>query len=389
MSTDSKDTAAVGAPPNSTRGTGATSISLGRLLWPLGLSLLVMAAIGYFTFEPEPFRRMVNKLNGWILLAAVGTVVLRVLFGGWRLHHVSEGKLGPMGGIRGQLAWDFFSNVTPSTIGGGPIAAAYLARDRGIPFGTATALILFSMLLDQFWFALSIPCILVAGFYFEVIPASLGATGAWTFTLYFLGLMGWVVIFSYATLFRPELLEKLTDRIFRLRFLRRFRKRVQREMRQLRHRARILRSQSLGFYLKGFALTLATWLNRYILVVFIIWSVYPDLDKVVTFLRSIALTLGSLILPTPGGSGGLEGLYALFMGPPLMPEALVAPTLLTWRVLGYYIFIALGAFLSTHQIRKSLRRFSENNRPPPPEPPSSENGQSVPAPALSESKPAE
>jgi hypothetical protein len=384
MSTKSHDTAAaLGSSPNGSSDTGGASISLGRMLWPLGLSLLVLGAIGYFTFEPEPFRRMVNKLNGWLLAAAVGTVVLRVLFGGWRLHHVSHGKLGATGGIRGQLAWDFFSNVTPSTIGGGPIAAAYLARDRNIPFGTATALILFSMLLDQFWFALSIPCILVAGFYFEVIPASLGATGAWTFTLYFLGLMGWVVIFSYATLFRPELLEKLADRLFRLGFLRRFHERVQREMRQLRHRARILRSQSVGFYVKGFALTFATWLNRYVLVVFIIWSVYPDVDKVVTFLRSIALTLGSLILPTPGGSGGLEGLYALFMGPPLMPEALVAPTLLTWRVLGYYIFIALGAFLSTRDIRKSFRRMTA------PDEPTADDDAPTPTPALSESNSAD
>src|SRR5690606_40698340 len=91
------------------------------------------------------------------------------------------------------------------------------------------------------------------------------------------------------------------------------------------------------------------------LVVCIIWSVYPALDKLTAFLRSIALTLGSLVLPTPGGAGGLEGLYALFMNP-LMPDVLVAPTLLTWRVLGYYIFIALGAFLSTHYLHKTLRR---------------------------------
>lgn len=35
-----------------------------------------------------------------------------------------------------------------------------------------------------------------------------------------------------------------------------------------------------------------------------------------------------------------------------MPGALVAPTLLTWRLLGYYLFIALGAYLFLHQLQQ-------------------------------------
>lgn len=334
---------------------GLSPVSLRRAAWSVALSLGVMAVIGYYTFEPDAFRQLMDHVNGWLLALTVGTVVLRVFFGGWRLDVVSNGKLGMMGGIRGQLAWDFFSNVTPSTVGGGPFAAAYMAKDRGISLGDATAIILFTMLLDQFWFALSVPLILVCTFYFEVIPESLGAVGTWTFMLYFIGLLGWIFIFGYATFFRPDLLTRFMQRLFSLRWLRRFKKRVLCEMQQLQGRAEMLRTQPPSFYAKGFALTLGTWLNRYALVVCIIWSVYPALDKLTAFLRSIALTLGSLVLPTPGGAGGLEGLYALFMNP-LMPDVLVAPTLLTWRVLGYYIFIALGAFLSTHYLHKTLRR---------------------------------
>ena len=65
--------------------------------------------------------------------------------------------------------------------------------------------------------------------------------------------------------------------------------------------------------------------------------------------------LGAVVLPTPGGAGGIEGLYALMLGP-LFPEALLAPTLLTWRLMGYYIFIALGVYLTVHQVHKTIRR---------------------------------
>ncbi|MFQ5572088.1 MAG: lysylphosphatidylglycerol synthase transmembrane domain-containing protein [Rhodothermales bacterium] len=330
-------------------------ISVGSILLSVLLSLAVLVIIAIVTFEVAPFRQMLHNLNPWLLAAAGGTVVLRVFFGGWRLNHVSHGRLGLLGGIRGQLAWDFFSNVTPSTIGGGPIASGYIAKDRNLPLGEATSIMLFSMLMDQIWFAVSIPAILGLGLYLEIIPQSLGKIGSWSFTVYFLGFMGWVIIFGYSTLFRPQLLEKLVDRVCRIKGLQRFHEGALNVMRQLQRRALILRSQRPGFYVKGFLLTLASWINRYLLVVFIIWSVYPALDKVLVLLRTIALTLGSVVLPTPGGAGGLEGLYAIMLGP-LIPDSLVAPTLLTWRLLGYYVFIAIGTFLTMDQVQKSIRR---------------------------------
>jgi uncharacterized protein (TIRG00374 family) len=120
--------------------------------------------------------------------------------------------------------------------------------------------------------------------------------------------------------------------------------------------AQMLRSQRPGFYVKGAILTLVPWISRYALSLFIIWSVYPGVDKLLVFLRSIALNLGSLAMPTPGGAGGVEGLYLLFLGPPLIPEALVAPTLLVWRLLSYYLFIILGLFVTLHYVQQALAR---------------------------------
>ncbi|MGI9176051.1 MAG: lysylphosphatidylglycerol synthase transmembrane domain-containing protein [Rhodothermales bacterium] len=332
--------------------------SLRRVFWPLLLSVSVLVVIGYFTFDPEEFRQLelMKRLNPWLAAAALGTLVLRVLFGGGRLAYVSNGRLDLMAGIRGQLAWDFFSNVTPSAVGGGPVAAFYVARDRGIPFGEATAFMLFSVLLDQFWFVLTVPLMLISAFYLDLFPGSIGLAGALTMIGYFVGMMTWSAFFAYAMLFRPVLLEQGADRLFRLRWLRRFHTRVMSEMGQLRHRAEALSRQPFRFFVNGFLLTMGGWISRYMLVVFIVWSVYPQLDVVLFFMRSVAMMLGSLILPTPGGSGGLEGFYVLFLGPPLMPQTLVAPTLLTWRILGYYLFIALGAVLPIYQARKAFRQ---------------------------------
>lgn len=355
---DTTDVAAAGDGPVSELPTEPSPISPRKILWPVALSLVVLAAIGYFTFEPREFRQVVDGINPWPLAGALGALFMRVYFGGLRLDFISRGRLGIAGGLRGQLAWDFFSNVAPSAVGGAPFAAVYVARDMGIGYGETTAYMVFSIILDQLWFALTIPIVIVASMYLEVIPASVGEVGTAGIMLYFFGMLAWISVFGYATLFRPDILQRITSRFFRLPGLRRFHDRVDYCMDQLRRRARVLRSQSPSFYVKGFLLTFGAWACKYLLLLFVVWSFYADFDKVLLLFRTAAMTLGSLILPTPGGAGGMEALYALFIGT-LIPPAIVAPTLLLWRFLAYYMFIGLGAVLTTHHVQRSIRQRLE------------------------------
>lgn len=339
----------------------APSISIATVIWPIVLGLGAVAIIGVATFEPDVFSRMAQTLNPWIMLGALAMVGSRILMGGFRLSYVSHGRLPLWGGIKGQLAWDFASNITPSLVGGAPIAAYYISKQtsgpehKGVRIGEVTAFMMFILLLDQTWFTLSVPVLLVAAMFVEVIPSSAGAVGSYVALLYFVLFMVWTVLFAYATLFRPELLGRFVDRICRIRFLRKYRERARHEMKDYAERAGALRSQPVSFFVRGLLLTGLTWTSRYFLVVFIVWSVYPSVDQFLLFMRSIAMTISSLIVPTPGGAGGIEALYALYFSS-VMPSAFLVPTLVVWRILGYYIFLGIGVFMSTHQIHKSIRR---------------------------------
>jgi uncharacterized protein (TIRG00374 family) len=314
------------------------------------LSAGVLAGVGYVTFDASAFRHLIQHLQPGLLVAAVGTAFARLGFGGWRLRQVSEGRLSIWSGTRGQLAWDFFSSVTPSVIGGGPVAAFYVARDEDIDVGESAALMFFCVLLDQLWFLVAIPLLVLATVTIDVLPDLAGTVGVWGFMAYFSGLLVWSAVYAYATLVQPRLLVEIAGWCVQWPYLRRFRDTVMQEMRSYFRRARHLGSRSVSFYAQGFILTALAWLARYALVVLIVRSVHVA-DVLLLFARSAAMMLVGLIMPTPGGAGGLEGLYALFIGP-LMPEALVAPTLLTWRLLGYYLFIALGAYLFLHQLQQ-------------------------------------
>ena len=326
-------------------GLPAAGVSLRPLVGSLLLSLGVLAAIGYWTFDPTAFGAFARDLNLGLLVAAGGTVAGRVVFGAWRLRHFSGGRIGWADGIRDQIVWDFFAYVTPSTVGGGPFAIAFIARDRQLPTGEATSVVLLAMLVDQVWFALTIPVLLLATLWLDVFPDALGRAGAGALTLFFAGYLIWVLALAYGTLLRPDRLAHAVGWVFRLRLLRRFQEQAARAMDEMQGRSRALRSERVGFFVSGFAITLVPWVCRYLLAVFVLWSVVPDLDALLAFVRSAAMQLGALAVPTPGGAGGVEALYLLFLGPPLQPQALVAPTLVVWRVLSYYVFLAAGSVL--------------------------------------------
>lgn len=314
------------------------------------LSVGVLGIIGYVTFDAAAFQELLRHVRPVLLIGAVVVGGARVGVGGWRMSYVSQGRLGLGGGVRGQLAWDFLSSITPTVLGGGPVAAFYVARDEDIRIGEAAALMFFCMLLNQLWFTIAIPVVLGASTVADVLPAAAGTLGRQGVVLGLIGLFGWALVFAYATLVRPRLLVHLVDWLCQWPFLRRFRERIMREMRSYFRRARRLGDQPMAFYASGFALTALIWFTRYALVVLIVGSVQASADSLLLFLRSAAMMLLSLIMVTPGGSGSIEGLYALFIGP-LIPEAMVAPTLLAWRLLGFYVFIALGAVLFVNQVQ--------------------------------------
>lgn len=317
------------------------------------LSTTVLALVIAFTYEPGQFRQLSRSFSPTLLVGAVLLAISRIFVGGFRLSYISHYRIGLKSGMRGQLAWDFFSSVTPSVIGGGPIAAVYIAKNQNIPVGESTAILLYAMLLDQLFFALTVPVILISSFYLPVFPSSIGTAGNATLIGIFLVMLVWTSIFGYATLVRTDVIRRLADKLFKVKWLQRFRNRVSNEMIGLESRAAILRRQPFRFFLVGFLITTVSWAIRYALVLLAIWAVYSNVDWVLVLLRNAAMTLAGLVMPTPGGSGGLEGLYVIFFGP-LMPKAAVAPTLFLWRSLAYYLYLFLGMWFSLREIQRVM-----------------------------------
>lgn len=347
------------------------------LFIPVALSLTAVGVILWATYEPGAFALVRSTFNPWIFLAALGALGLQITAGGLRLRHVSRGTLSAQGGVRAQLTWDFMSAVTPSAMGGAPFAAFFIAKENGVAYGRITALMLFTMLMDQLWFATLIVVLYISAIWLPVFPTALGAAGIGTVATYLGGMLIYIAFFAYATLVRPELLERFANWVVQFKWLRRFEPTVRRETRKLRNQAKILRGQPLSFYLQGAGYTLLYWIGRYGIVFFVALSftrtfMHPA-GPILFWLRTAGLWLAGLAMPTPGGSGGIEALYMLYLAP-LLPAGYGGPALLAWRAVAYYGVLVLGLFVAGGAVRALLAGETPPEEPPLPnlDPPADE-----------------
>ena len=257
-----------------------------------------------------------------------------------------------MASFRVMLSWDFTSSVTPSVVGGAPMATYALTKE-GFNFGQSTAIMLYSLLLDQLWFAMAVPILLISGVFFEVVPNNTGFIGHASMTLLYIGLLSYAGLMAYGVLKNPNAIRKVVTWLFKLPFLRKWEDTVAGEVDNLVEYAHELRKKPKSFLFKAFFLSTMSWLCRIALPTIVVLSLLPA-DVILSVLRSLAMNLAFLIMPTPGGSGGVEGLFAIFQGPLIDRKAFIGLAVFAWRVISYYISVGLGMMATTWYINRSM-----------------------------------
>lgn len=317
-----------------------------------------MAAVIYFTYTPGVLEKLAPKRLPGLFIALVVSF-LRVWFAAARLHFLAERKISWLASFRTILAWDFTSSVTPSTIGGAPMAT-YAMSKEGVSLGESTAIILYSVLLDQIWFATAIPILLIAGIFYEVVPAEIGFVGEASMLLLYVGLLSYAGLLAYGVLVNPKAIKTIIKSIFKLPLLRKFSTKINDEAENLESYAHEMRKKPFSFIAKAYGITVLTWLARIWLPTIVVLSLLPA-DVILSFLRSLAMNLAFLVVPTPGGSGGVEGLFVLFQGPLMRDDvAFIGLSVFAWRIISYYISIGLGMMSTTWYINKSVSNNNNN-----------------------------
>ena len=135
--------------------------------------------------------------------------------------------------------------------------------------------------------------------------------------------------------------------------LNRWENNISMEAENLESYANQLRKKPCSFLVKAFACSTFSWICRVALPTIVILSLLPA-PEILSALRSLAMNLTFLVVPTPGGSGGVEGLFVLFQAPLISRESFIGLSLFLWRIISYYITIAIGMVATSWYINKQV-----------------------------------
>jgi uncharacterized protein (TIRG00374 family) len=328
---------------------------------------------------------------GWFIIRNIDTEALGVLRFTWstvfwlivawccmigrdlgymiRIRILTDKNLSWLQAFRVIMLWEFTSAITPSTVGGTAVAVIFLNKE-GISVGRSTAIVLATSFLDELYFVIMFPAILLIVGPDILFTTSLQGTGTAMLNnlIYFtvigyVVILGWVLLVGYGLFINPNGIRKTIVWFFRLPVLRRWEKPAEKAGNDIVASSEELKDQGIAFWIKAATATFLSWTSRYWVVNAILLAFFSINDHFLIFARQLVTWIMMIISPTPGGSGFAEIILSRYISDaiPVAPAnvgSIALAMIIIWRIISYYPYLIIGATIVPGWIeRKFISRI--------------------------------
>ena len=328
-----------------------------RIILPAMLGVAVIVWLVSKEFSAESISKLVFtwKSAFWILVAwlfMIGRDFGYIV----RLRILTDNKLTWLQAFRVIMLWEFTSAITPSTIGGTAIALVFLHKE-GMSVGRSTAVVLATSFLDELYFVIMMPVIILLVGKQALFTTSLQGTGlsflnelallSWIgYTI----ILSWVLLVGYGLFFNPRSISRLISHIFSLPFLNRWKEQAEKAGSDIMESSYELKKRPLSFWLKAFTATFLSWTSRYWVVNAILIAFFTVRDHFLIFARQLVTWIMMIISPSPGGSGFAELILGRYISDqipfdPAIASGVALAIAIIWRTLSYYPYLVIGAII--------------------------------------------
>lgn len=347
---------------------------LSKTLWRTVLPLTLGIGVGVWLYkrdvDPATLRSIVFDWHTVFGLFLAAVFVFGRDFGlAWRFHTLVEPELSWKRAFRTDIMCAFTSAITPSVVGGSALAVFYLNRE-GIKVGRATSLTLTTLFLDELFFVIFCPVIVL------LIPLddlfgspAFGDSGERLFLggveivfwLVYAGICIWTAILYMAIIARPEATRRILVTAARSRVLRRWEDRLTAVADNMVETSRWVKGRGQKWWMRVFGGTVLSWFSRYFVVNAIFWAFIPEVSPLLVFARQFVVWVVLMVSPTPGGSGISEWLFANYYGDLIGSAGIAAVIALIWRIFSYYIYLVAGCVLLPSYFGRKNRDETKQN----------------------------
>jgi glycosyltransferase 2 family protein len=263
------------------------------------------------------------------------------------------------------MLWEFTSAITPSTVGGTAVAVVFVHKE-GISVGRSTSIVLATSFLDELYFVIMFPLILLIVGGKILFTTSLQGTGITLLNnLVFVAIAGyliilaWVILVGYGLFIDPEKIKNTIINIFKLPVLKRWKDSAVKAGDDIVESSHELKKQKFPFWVKAFTATFLSWTSRYWVVNAILVAFFTINDHFLIFARQLVTWIMMIISPTPGGSGFAELILGRYISDTIPADASYVGSIalaiaIIWRVLSYYPYLIIGASLVPGWIQRNF-----------------------------------
>lgn len=248
--------------------------------------------------------------------------------------------------FRISLMTELGAAISPTAIGGEPIKAGMLYQ-RGVSFGESASLTSMAAVEDLTFYVLGIPVAIFLSSAWRVPAIEQFITNRFSEssnTLTWILVILAILIIAIVVVWQTSIFQGLKDKVVEF-------------WQDFKHLYESMLKKGKGRFAVNVAVDVIHWGARYSVVSALVLSLGYDADIIKFFvLQWVVFTLMSLV-PTPGATGGAEGVFLIIFGP-LLPDSAIGIILIGWRFIDFYLVSILALiFLSTDSFLR--RKFGD------------------------------
>ncbi|OWP64951.1 TIGR00374 family protein [Hymenobacter amundsenii] len=318
-----------------------------RIVLPVLIGLGVVAFMFWRSYRPGDLAPLANA-KPWWLLVTVAILLARDAGYVYRIRYLTEKALSWRASLDVIMLWEFSSCILPSAVGGTAVAPVLLHKE-GIPLGKSVAYIMATAMLDNMYYVLMVPLVVVIGgetlYPHEALQGGLITALRIGFVVSYVFVTAYALLMVYAIFINPSAVKRLLVRLFSVRMLRRFRGRAYKLGNELVLASAQLRGNGAAYWLRAALSTAFVWTARYLVIGCLIGA-FIDVGWTefwLIFGRNLTYKVILLIAITPGGAGVAEGAFPTFFGKFIGTATMTNFMVLLYRIVTYYLYLVLGA----------------------------------------------
>lgn len=329
-----------------------------KVLFPIAIGLGVVAWMFHREFNPDVWHEIHFDTKVILCLVAACIFMVGRDFGmTWRFRALTDRQLRWSQCWRVDMMCEFTSCVTPTAVGGSALGMVYLHRE-GINLGRATALMMTTLFLDELFFVVSLPTLMLIIPYKEMFGFQDDAFTVGLQTVFWIvygALFVWTAILFMGIFWRPEWVKRLVLWITHFRWFKKYRPKAEEFAQNMVTTGVQMRKRSWKWWGETFGGTCMTWASRYLVVNALFIAFAPWASQLIVFARQFVVWVVLMVSPTPGGSGVSEWLFTTYYGDLINSTSIALVIALFWRIITYYVYLVIGVCIVPGWINQGIK----------------------------------